>query len=110
MSTEALSPLVGARTQRRAWRIAGAAILVSLAVSACSLFPGDPGPPIAVQGSGSESLGGILGSVTTRLSHRAPDCVAGNPRRLPGLGGISFSQARRLNRRTGSAMARSKSR
>lgn len=35
-------------------------ILAGLSMSACSLFPGDPGPPIAVQGSGSDSLGGVL--------------------------------------------------
>lgn len=37
-----------------------AMLLASFSVSACSVFPGDPGPPIAVQGSGSESLGGVL--------------------------------------------------
>lgn len=35
-------------------------LLVGCCMSACSLVPGDPGPPIAVRGSGSDSLGGVL--------------------------------------------------
>ncbi len=35
-------------------------LLMILSMSACGLFPGDPGPPIAVQGSDSESLGAVL--------------------------------------------------
>lgn len=35
-------------------------LVIGLSMSACSLFPGDPGPPIAVQGSGSDSLGAAL--------------------------------------------------
>jgi hypothetical protein len=40
----------------------GVALILSIgfSMSACSLFPGDPGAPIAVQGSGSEALGGVL--------------------------------------------------
>lgn len=42
--------------------IGGVAVILSIgcSISACSLLSGDPGPPIAVQGSGSEALGGVL--------------------------------------------------
>jgi len=42
--------------------IGGVVLILSIgySISACSLLPGDPGPPIAVLGSGSDALGGVL--------------------------------------------------
>lgn len=35
-------------------------LALGLLASACTFFPGDPGPPIGVQGSGSDDLGAVL--------------------------------------------------